>query len=157
VLAKMPRARNPTIPASVDDIEKTRLNEIKSINSQRTDSTPLSQYYEIWVDDTDKEVVAIGEGKEVATSEGLHTINFSDEKHVVVPEHEKEAFLGLPQRSEELTKYSKQRLFGIQRRLIFLMLGTIVACCSILAIALAANLEKHSEWVVNMFLPVIVD
>jgi hypothetical protein len=137
-------------PANVDDIEKTGISRAKSIVSSRTESTTLPQYSERWVDDGDKEVVAMGEGKEVVPSEGLQTLSFGDEKHVIVPEHEKEAFLGFPQRSGPRAKQSKRRIFGMRRRPFFLTVGLGVACCSILAIALALNLGKNSKWVLIM-------
>jgi hypothetical protein len=132
----------PAETSKADTNKKTRLNDAKSNSSLRTASTPLPLYSEVWAEDGGKEVVAIGEGKEVVPSEGLQLETAGDEKHIVVPEHEKEAFLGTPYGERE-EHVRKKRLCGMRRKPFFLTLGVLVVCCVITAIALALNLKKN--------------
>jgi hypothetical protein len=132
----MPEVGVPLEPLNEDAIEKN----LESDNSLRTVSDTLPRYFERGAEDGDKEVVAIEEGKEVVPSDGLHLATFSDEKHVIAPEHEKETFLGFPKQSKP-----RQKICGIRRRSLFLTVGIIVVCCLILIIALTLNLNKTKK------------
>lgn len=74
---------------------------------------------------------------------GLESEVASEEKHVVVPYQEKEAFLGYPQ--EHQLRRQEKRHCGLRKRPFYLTVGVIIVCCVILAIALALNLKKGNK------------
>jgi hypothetical protein len=128
----MPSVGAPTEPSDGDTIEKVS----EANNSLRSEPERLPRYFERWGEDSDKEVVAVEDGKEVAPPDGLESFTFSDEKHVVAPEHEKETFLGFPQQLER-----RKKICGMRKRS-FLLVGTLIVCCLVLTIVLILNLRK---------------
>ncbi|KAF2433860.1 hypothetical protein EJ08DRAFT_694338 [Tothia fuscella] len=131
----------PMATAKGETTKRDFIHPSGSRNSLRPSSARPSQCSEPWEEDGCKEAVAVEDEKEVVVQQGLEPNTPSDEKHVVVPHQEKEAFLGGPGQ-ESLQNQRERTICGMRKRPLILTMGILLMCCIIIAIALALNLKK---------------